>query len=134
MTTHATGTFEIKSWDEKPYEELDGDARLTRASVTSTFHGDIEGEGTSESLMAYPGGDSAGFVGYQRIIGRIGGRSGGFVLQVSGTYADGVAKAEWFVVPGSATDELRGLRGTGGYVARHGESSNVPITLDYELA
>jgi hypothetical protein len=29
MSTHAAGTFEIESWDEKPYEMREG-TRLTR--------------------------------------------------------------------------------------------------------
>ncbi|WP_345670179.1 DUF3224 domain-containing protein, partial [Streptomyces phyllanthi] len=36
------------------------------------------------------------------------------------------------VVPGTGTGELTGLRGTGGFTYRHGESS-VAYTFDYEL-
>ncbi len=52
MSTHATGTFEIDTWDEKPYDEQEG-ARLTRTRVTKTYRGDVEGKSTGESLMAY---------------------------------------------------------------------------------
>ena len=34
MSTHATAVFEIKTWDEKPYQEMEGGSKLTRASVT----------------------------------------------------------------------------------------------------
>lgn len=131
-TIHATGTFVVKSWDEKPYEELGEGAKLTRASVAETFQGDIEGEGTVEYLMMYPDANSASYVGMQRVIGSLGGRSGSFVLQVSGTFAGGLAQATWSVVPGSGTGELRGLRGEGGFPAQHGTSS-VPYTLDYSF-
>jgi len=30
MTPRATATFEIKAWDEKPYDELEGRLKLTR--------------------------------------------------------------------------------------------------------
>src|SRR5438477_7731508 len=113
MTTHATGTFEVKSWNEKPYEEIGEGAKLTRASVTQSFQGDIEGEGTVEYLMMYPNEKFASFVGMHRLVGRVGGQSGSFVLQLSGTFEGGLAKADWFVVAGSGTGELLGLRGEG---------------------
>jgi hypothetical protein len=43
----------------EPYDQREGGRTLTCASVTVTYHGDIEGEGTLEYLMAYPGDDSA---------------------------------------------------------------------------
>ena len=71
MTTHTTATFEVKSWDEKPYHESDGQLKLTRASVSKAFHGDLEGESTLEYLMAYPGNGSACFVGLEHVVGRL---------------------------------------------------------------
>ena len=53
MTTRANVTFEGKNWDEKPFSEIEGGPKLTRASVTNVYHGDIEGEGTLEYLMVY---------------------------------------------------------------------------------
>jgi hypothetical protein len=102
------------------------------AIVTKADFGDIEGEGTSHSLTTYSDDGSASYVGLERVIGRVGGRSGSFVLQTSGTYnpGTGTAQANWFVVPGSATGDLRGLQGEGGFVAKHGDP-DVPITLDY---
>ena len=38
MSTRATGTIEIKTSDEKPYEEIDGGSKLTRASVANSCH------------------------------------------------------------------------------------------------
>ncbi len=133
MSAHARGTFEGKSWNEQPYAEVDGEPKLTRSSVTNSFHGDIEGEGTLEYLMVYSDDDHAGFVGLERVVGRVGDRRGSFVLQHSGTYAEGTATTAWSVVPGSGTGELRDLRGEGGFVARHGDRE-VPFTLAYELA
>ena len=57
MSQHAAATFEIKGWDEKPYQEGEGQAKLTRASVRKAFQGDLQGESTLEYLMAYPGLD-----------------------------------------------------------------------------
>jgi len=122
----------VKSWDEKPYEELDGGAKLTRASVTKSFQGDIQGESTLEYLMFYREDGSASFVGLERVVGRVGGRLGSFVLQHSGTDEGGTAKATYFVVPGSGTGDLRGLRGEGSS-ALSGHAQHYPITLDYDF-
>jgi len=133
MNTHATAVFEVKSWDEKPYLQLDASSKLTRASVTKTFRGDLTGNATSESLMFYHADGSATFVGLEHIEATIGGRTGSFVLQATGTYRDGTATADCTVVPGSGTGGLRGLRGVGRYVARHADYPNVPFTLDYRF-
>ncbi|MGH2558154.1 MAG: DUF3224 domain-containing protein [Thermomicrobiales bacterium] len=71
---------------------------------------------------------------FERVTGRVGERSGSFVLQHRGTWDKGVVKAEWIVVPGTATGELSGLRGDGGYLW-HGEHSNrtTPYTLEYDV-
>jgi len=130
---HAAGTFEIDGWEEETYDEQEG-TKLTRTRLTKTFHGDVEGESTAELLMAYAAEDgSAAYVGFERVTGRIHGRSGSFVLHHTAT-SDGTrgeASAAWSVVPGSGTGELRGLRG-------EARISNEPdgghtFTLDYDL-
>lgn len=111
MGEHATGTFEIESWDETPYDELEG-TRLTRTRVTKTFHGDIEGESTAELLMAYGTEEgSAAYAGFERITGSVNDRSGSFVLHHTATSSRNEQTASWSVVPDSATGELLGLRG-----------------------
>ena len=131
MKKSANARFAIRNWDEKPYSEGQDLPRLTRASVTKTFTGDIEGEGHVEYLMMYRGDGSAAFVGLERVVGRIGGKSGTFVLQRTGVFEDGQAKESYTVVPGSATGDLRGLRGDGRSAVGHGMEH--PFTLDYDL-
>ena len=127
----ANARFAIQSWNEAPYGERPGLPKLTRASVTKTFTGDLEGEGQVEYLMMYRDDGSATFVGLERIVGRIGGRSGSFVLQRTGVFEGGQAKESYAVVPGSATGELQGLRGDGSSAVGHG--SEHPFALKYEL-
>ena len=115
MALKITATFEIKEWDEQPFDEAVGVAKLTRAIVTKDYAGDVEGESATEWLMAYNPEKSAAFVGLERIKGTIGGRRGSLVLQHVGTFADGAAKAVLTVVSG--TDELKGATGTGELVA-----------------
>jgi hypothetical protein len=128
----ANARFAIKSWDEKPYSEHEGQPRLTRASVTKSYTGDIEGEGQIEYLMMYRGDGSASFVGLERIVGRIVGKSGTFVLERKGVFESGQAKESYVVIPGSGTGELQGLRGNGSSAVGHGMEH--PFSLSYELA
>ena len=131
MKKSANARFAIKSWDEKPYSEGPGLPRLTRASVMKTFTGDIEGEGQVEYLMMYRSDGSATFVGLERVVGRIGGKTGTFVLQRSGVFENGRAKESYSVVPGSASGELQGLRGDGSSDVGHGMEH--PFSLNYDL-
>jgi hypothetical protein len=131
MKKSANARFAIKSWDEKPYSEGQDLPKLTRASVTKTFTGDIEGEGHVEYLMMYRNDGTATFVGLERVIGRIEGKSGTFVLQRIGVFENGQAKESYSVIPGSATGDLRGLAGEGSSALGHG--TEYPFTLDYEL-
>ena len=131
MTNTATARFAIARWDEKPCSEGPGLPRLTRATVTKTFTGDIEGEGQVEYLMLYREDGSATFVGLERIVGRVGNKSGSFVLQRQGVFEGGQARETYSVVAGSGTGELTTLRGNGSSSVGHGGEH--PFTLTYEL-
>jgi hypothetical protein len=131
MKQTANGRFAIKGWDEKPYSEGEGLPKLTRASVTKAFTGDIEGESHVEYLMMYRPDGSASFVGLERVTARIGEKRGTFVLQRTGTFEGGQAKETYSVVPGSGTGDLRGLRGEGSTSVGHGMEH--PFTLAYEM-
>ncbi|HEY6184307.1 MAG TPA: DUF3224 domain-containing protein [Terriglobales bacterium] len=65
----------------------------------------------------------------QRFRGTLGGRQGTFVLQGQEIVKNGKIKATWFVVPGSGTGDLSGLRGEGGFEGDFGKGSEG--TLDY---
>jgi hypothetical protein len=130
MGKTANARFAISRWDENTYN--DGPPKLTRANVAKTLSGDIEGEGRVEYLMMYRADGSASFVGLERVTGRIGDRSGSFVLQRSGVFEGGKAIETYFVVPGSGTEGLEGLQGEGTSAVGHGTEH--PFTLNYELA
>lgn len=131
MKTRATATFEGKTWEEEAYDERAGQPKLARARVTNRFQGEIEGDGALEYLMLYPATGPVHFIGLERIVGRIGNRSGSFVLQGIGTWEAGEARASLTVVPGSGTGDLHGLRGQGSFVARN--DAPAPMTLDYDF-
>ena len=131
MKKTAIARFAIKSWDEKPYSEGPDLPRLTRATVMKAFTGEIEGESQVEYLMMYRGDGSATFVGLERVVARLNGRSGSFVLERRGTFEGGQAKENYAVIPGSGTGQLVALRGEGSSAVGHGMEH--PFTLAYEL-
>lgn len=114
MSNVAQGTFDVQSWDESVLHEVDG-SKVSLAKVIQGFHGDIEGQSSTDILMAYPSDDYASCISHVQVTGTLAGRRGSFTLQATGEYRDGKAGATWFVVPGSGTGELVGLRGEGGY-------------------
>jgi hypothetical protein len=131
MKKLANSRFAIKSWDEKPYSEGPDLPKLTRAAVTKTFTGEIAGEGHVEYLMMYRSDGSASCVGLERVVGQVAGKTGSFVLQRTGVFENGVAKESYFVIPGSGTGEIQGLRGEGTSAIGHGTEH--PMTLSYDL-
>lgn len=131
MRNQANATFSIKSWDEKPYDEIEG-SKLARTTATKAYQGDIEGEGKVEYLMMYRADKSASFIGLERVTGSVGGRSGSFVLKHSGTFEEGVAKVTLSVVPGSGTGQLRGIKGEGGFSVGHQPPYSMKLEYGFE--
>jgi Protein of unknown function (DUF3224) len=127
--TRFSGDFQVASWDESTYDERDG-ARLTRASVTQHFRGDIDGEGTAEWLMAYQPSGTARFVGRQLVDGEMAGRRGTFVLETIGDFDGAMARWEARVVPGSPTGELTDLTGAGKFEAPHGSQAFYELEIE----
>ncbi|HEX9413581.1 MAG TPA: DUF3224 domain-containing protein [Ktedonobacterales bacterium] len=130
MSTQATGTFTIDTWESEPYDEQDG-VQLARTRVTKTFHGEIAGQSTAELLMASAQEGSAAYVGFERIVGHVHDHSGSFVLHHSATTSHGAQSASWSVVPDSGTGDLRGLRGEARIIVE--PDGGHAFTLDYDL-
>ena len=132
MSAHAQAKFEVQSWEENAYVELEGDAKLTRASVGQAFTGDLDGEGSVEWLMCYREDKTADFVGLQRFVGSLGSRSGSFVMKTQGGFDGSKAKGRLDVIAGSGTEELSGITGTGEFVAPMGSTASVELDYDVE--
>jgi len=131
MTTKATATFEIDKWDEHPTHESDDGRKMTRATVTKRYQGELIGVGTMDYVMAYAPDGTASYVGLERVEGEIGGRTGTFVFQDVGGFRDGVAESEFRILDGSGTGGLQGIRGTARVDAVHADTQT--MHLDYEL-
>jgi len=124
------GAFQNTSWEEDTVEELDGGAKLTRASVTQDFTGDVEGNGAVQWLMAYRADGTAHFVGLQRVRATIAARTGTFVLETIGEFDGKVASWTATVVPGSGSGDLADLSGEGTFEAPMGSTAEFELNLD----
>ena len=132
MNTQARSKFKIDAWDEQSYLETEDGGKLTRAHVKQTFHGDIDGHGEVEWLMCYRPDNTADFVGLQRIVGRVGDRSGSIVLESRGTFDGNQAKGLLRLVPGSGTGELNGISGEGELNVPLGSQPSVTLTYGFD--
>jgi hypothetical protein len=126
--TRAKAKITVRNSEAQPYDQT-ASPKLMEIHLTETFTGDIEGESPVRALQVLRDDHSASLVSVQRFSGKLGGRQGTFVLQGQEIVENGKIKATWFVVPGSATGELSGLRGEGGFEGEFGKGSDG--TLDY---
>jgi hypothetical protein len=111
MTTHATGTFEVKLNPLELHHKIEGDTR-GRMSIDKQIHGDLEATTQGEMLTAMTSvKGSAGYVAIERVTGTLRGRSGTFMFQHTGTMTRGEPQLSVTVVPDSGTGELTGLTG-----------------------
>jgi hypothetical protein len=124
----ATAKITVRNYEATPYDQTVVPA-LVEIRLVETFAGDIDGESPVRALQVQRDDRSASMVSMQRFHGRLGGRRGSFVLQGSEIVENGKIRATWFVVPGSATGDLSGLRGEGGFEGQFGKGSDG--TLEY---
>jgi len=130
--TRANAVITVHKYEPSAYDEPAGGPVLTRIHVEESFSGDIEGEGVVEFLQAAGADGSASFVGIERVTSELGGRRGTFLLQDAGTVQGSIVSGDWFVIPGSGTGQLTGLRGEGGFRANHGEGAQVHLDYWFE--
>ena len=131
MSTHIRSDFKIISWEQSPYDEPEKGPKLSRVDVKKVFQGEVEAESTAVLLMCQAEDGSAGYVATERVVGRVGDRSGSFVLQHGGGLAGGQPSDVFgYVVPGSGTGELEGLRGK---CTWSHDANGATFTLEYEI-
>ncbi len=136
MTIRATSSFEVTGWDQTPYSEEAEGPLLSRATVRKSFQGELTGESTAELLMCQADASDlkagAGYVASDRVVGRLGGRSGSFVMQHWGVASSAGERTGGYIVPGSGTGELAGLSGT--VEISVGADGSHTLVLEYDMA
>jgi hypothetical protein len=106
----ARGTFEVKLSPQS--DEQSPTPFLGRLLLDKQFQGDLEAVSRGQMLSAGTAVEgSAGYVALEQVSGRLGGRSGTFLLQHNGIMTRGVGELSIVVVPDSGTGELTGLTG-----------------------
>jgi hypothetical protein len=143
-TKKATCRFEVASWSEEVFVDIDegegttaGDMYypkrgLTRATVGYTYHGEVEGSSTLTYLIAYKA-DAAPVLGLEQFTGSIGGQEGSCVLMHTGSQDAGSVSAHLDVVPGMSTGGLTGLRGEAELTIAGHSDNGYELVLSYDL-
>ena len=131
MHDRAHSSFNIKTWEESPTDDLQEGQKINRARVVKSYSGGLAGEGVVEYLMAYVSESEAEFVGIEYFTGAVDGRKGSFMFRNTGTFSAGVVNSVWEVVNGSGRGELEGISGTVRFEAGH--QDEYEFTFDYEL-
>jgi len=108
----AKGEFDVRLVPQPPGDETEG-STPGRVTIEKEYRGDLVATSKGEMLTASTAiQGSAGYVAIERVTGRLGGRTGSFVLQHSGTLNRGEPRLNISIVPDSGTGELTGAAGT----------------------
>jgi hypothetical protein len=138
MSTQTEARFAVTGWDEntwdgRPNKEVEG-AKLTRAVVTYSYSGSISGSSELQYLMNYNADGATGsYVALERVSGSLDGRAGSFTLLHNGTFDAQSVSGTVAVVPGSGSEALAGLRGTGS-IHLSGHQETYPLDFEYSFA
>jgi hypothetical protein len=140
----ATCRFDVGSWREKAYVDIDegqgttsGDMYypqrgLTLAEVGYTYRGDVEGSSVQRCLIAYKA-DAAPVLSLEHFTGSVHGNEGTCVFMQTGTQDAGSVTTRLEVVPGMGTGGLEGLRGEAELrIAGHSDDG-YELMLSYDL-
>jgi len=142
--THtATCRFDVASWKEKAYVDIDGEGTtagemyypkrgLTHAQVGYTYTGDVEGSSTLAYLIAYKP-DGAPVLGLEQFTGSVDGHEGSCVFVHIGGQDAGSVSAHVEVVPGMGTGGLEGLRGEAELKIAGHSDDGYELVLSYDL-
>ncbi|AXF57375.1 DUF3224 domain-containing protein [Salicibibacter kimchii] len=129
MSMKAQSSFKLTEANEIPYSEVGEGSKLTRGYFEVEYNGELQGKGDLQELKCYLPDDSATVYGFERITGRIGDKSGSFVLEHVGKFENGLLKSKRNVVQGSGTGELTGIVGEINFES--GSAEEFQITFNY---
>jgi hypothetical protein len=106
----ASGSFTTKPLPPSGTGPSDG---FVHISMEKTFDGSLQGTSRLEMMASSDGTTpSGGYVALERFTGKLDGKSGGFILQHTGTMTAGSVQISVVVSPGSGTGDLAGISGT----------------------
>ena len=121
----ATGPFDVR------LASLDVYAKdvLGRRSIDKVYHGDLDATGQGEMLAAMSATPGSGvYVAIEKVTGKLGGKSGSFLLHHTGRMDRGAQSLSVKVVPDSGTDDLTGLTGSMNIIIGEGGAHSYEFT------
>ena len=120
----AKASYSVTKWEEVTVREVSPQMKMTKASVVYQLSGDLAGAAHIEYLMFYRHSDpndqhkaSADYVGLVHFDGVLSGKTGSCALKDTGTFDAGEARSRLQIIEGSGTGQLKGISGSGLYVA-----------------
>ena len=128
---NARGLFTNVASQSTPPDAPAAGPGVGRVTHERRFEGDLVGASQADLQTCLTGDGRFGYVGTDRFTGHLAGRAGTFVFQHGGVREGGELRPFGFIVPGSGTGELAGIRGTATIVVS--EAGEHALVLDYEL-
>jgi hypothetical protein len=133
----AKSQYSVEKWDEKTYEEVAPQMKLTRSSVDFAFKGDLMGRASVEYLMFYTHTDpadphkaTATYSGMMHFKGSLAGNDGSFAMLDEGRFENGAAISQLKIIAGSGQGALKTIAGQGSY---HADKGGFFLEIDYSL-
>ncbi|SFB25751.1 Protein of unknown function [Amycolatopsis marina] len=129
---YATGTVEIVSYQDNRLGPADPSGIELLYTITEfQYTGGMDGRGYHVYIQRVHS-DTGPFRVMARVVGSLGGRSGTFVTEGTGTRRPtGPVDVDWHIVEGSGTGELTGATGSGTVTTT--DDGVVRYTLSYQL-
>lgn len=129
----AEANMRVKTRSQSPFGVTgEGKPEIIKCTCELVYEGDLHGTGLLEEYqIRFPDGNIT-MHGLQQFTGTLGDLSGTFALHVNAKLKHGVYSSRQIVVPGSATDGLRGLRGK--MSAHTADSEIIPVHFLYYFA
>ena len=119
------GSFQITDWQESTEQTFKDGSKRTKASVTQTYSGEMNGTSQVNYQMYYDKQGNAEFNGFEYIELEQNGGSSMLVLKHNGKFEGGLASSN-FVVISSSTDECP-VHSKGRFVSTQGGNADYQI-------
>jgi hypothetical protein len=132
MEATLRGTYRTTGWRQQEYGSVEHGPKLALAEKELVLEGEMEGKAVGRSSIVQWGTGSSVATGHVCLTGRLGARSGSFVVEESVKGGRDGATATWRILPESCSGELRGLVGEGTWEWKPG-AEQVSYTLSYRL-
>ena len=125
-------TLTILNSSEEPYSVGGEGKDLSSAIYTIEYAGDLNARGILMELKNYSASENATVYGLERVTGALNGKEGSFVLEHIGIKNKGIMVSTRTILPGSATGELRGLKGKADFHSIGKEKAEISFEVSFE--